>query len=190
MASGTCHEDGWRAASPRPGPGRRGQAQAGGFGRYAAAVPEGGDLIGPYRLLDRLGRGAMGEVWRARDERLDRLVALKLLPAELDDPERRARMLREARAAAAVPHRNVVTLYDVTRDGERDVLVMELVEGQTLAERLRAAGPPPLAEALRWLDELCAAMEVAHERGVLHRDLKTANVMLAQDCLLYTSRCV
>lgn len=97
-----------------------------------------GDVIGPYRLLAPIGKGAMGEVWRARDERLDRLVAVKLLPADLaGDPERRARMLREARAAAAVAHGNVVTLYDIVQADGRDVLVMELVDGHTVAELLR-----------------------------------------------------
>ena len=138
-----------------------------------------GDAVGPYRLVVRLGKGAMGEVWRARDERLDRMVAVKLLPADLAaDAERRARMIREARAAAAVPHPNVVTLFDVVSDGDRDVLVMELVEGQTVAELLRASGPPPLAEALGWLERIADALATAHARGILHRDMKAANVMV------------
>ena len=94
-------------------------------------MAEAGDLIGPYRLLAQLGKGAMGEVWRARDERLDRHVALKVVPAELaTDPERRARMLREAKAAAAIRHPNVVTLYDVIEHDGSDLLVMELVDGR------------------------------------------------------------
>src|SRR6185295_19732933 len=98
--------------------------------RIFEPVPETGDLIGPFRLISQLGRGAMGEVWRARDERLDRYVALKVLPPEAaEDLERRARMLREARAAAAIRHANVVTLFDIiTHEGD-DILVMELVEG-------------------------------------------------------------
>jgi hypothetical protein len=142
-------------------------------------VTQPGDAVGPYRLVARLGKGAMGEVWRARDERLDRMVAVKLLPADLAaDAERRARMIREARAAAAVPHPNVVTLFDVVSDGDRDVLVMELVEGQTVAELLRASGPPPLPEALGWLEKLADALAAAHARGILHRDVKAANVMV------------
>jgi len=91
-------------------------------------MPEPGELIGPYRLVSPLGKGAMGEVWRARDERLDRYVALKVLPPDLaGDLERRARLLREARAAAAIRHANVVTLFDVVEQRGEDILVMELV---------------------------------------------------------------
>ena len=108
-------------------------------------MPATGDLIGPYRVISQLGRGAMGEVWRARDERLDRYVALKVLPADVaGDVERRARMLREARAAAAIRHPNVVTLYDIISHGGDDVLVMELVDGVTLSDALRQSGPPAL----------------------------------------------
>jgi tetratricopeptide (TPR) repeat protein len=120
----------------------------------------------------------MGEVWRACDERLDRHVAVKLLPAGLAaDPERRARMLREAKAAAAVPHPNVVTLYDIVSEGERDVLVMELVEGQTLSETIRR-GVPEVKEALEWLIGIADALATAHARGILHRDIKAANMMV------------
>jgi serine/threonine protein kinase len=142
-------------------------------------VPEPGVRIGPYRLLSRLGRGAMGEVWRARDERLDRYVALKVLPAgATGDPERRARVLREARASAAVPHPGVVTLFDVVSDEGDDVLVMELVDGQTLSDRLKGQGPPPLRQALDWLIAIADALAAAHGKGILHRDIKSANVMI------------
>ena len=138
-----------------------------------------GDVIGPYRLLAPIGKGAMGEVWRARDERLDRLVAVKLLPPDLaGDPERRARMLREARAAAAVAHGNVVTLYDIVQADGRDVLVMELVDGHTVADILRRDGAPPLERGLGWLIALTDALRAAHGRGILHRDIKAANVMV------------
>ncbi|MBZ0238083.1 MAG: serine/threonine protein kinase [Deltaproteobacteria bacterium] len=141
-----------------------------------------GDVIGPYRLLEPIGRGAMGEVWRARDERLDRLVAVKLLPPDVaGDPERRARMLREAKAAAAVPHGNVVTLYDIVQAEGRDVLVMELVEGHTVAELLRREGPPPLERGLGWLVAVADALKTAHARGILHRDIKAANVMVTRE---------
>ncbi len=144
-------------------------------------MPEPGDLIGPYRLVSQLGKGAMGEVWRARDERLDRYVALKVLPPDLaPDPDRRARMLREARAAAQVRHVNVVTLYDVVTHGNEDILVMELVEGKTLSEVTRKQRPE-LEAALRWLEAITDALAAAHARHILHRDIKSANVMVATD---------
>jgi tetratricopeptide (TPR) repeat protein/predicted Ser/Thr protein kinase len=144
-------------------------------------VPEPGDLIGPYRLISQLGKGAMGEVWRARDQRLDRYVALKVLPPDAaGDPERRHRMLREARAAAQVGHANVVTLYDVVENAGEDILVMELVEGRTLSELIRKERPP-LERCLVWLEAVSDALAAAHARGILHRDIKAANVMLAND---------
>ncbi|HEX4492981.1 MAG TPA: protein kinase [Acidimicrobiia bacterium] len=145
-------------------------------------MPEPGDLVGPYRFVSQLGRGAMGEVWRARDERLDRYVALKVVPADLDaDLERRVRMLREARAAAAIRHANVVTLFDVVQHHGDDILVMELVEGRTLSELLKKDGPPPLAQALAWIEGVADALAAAHARGILHRDIKAANVMITSE---------
>jgi hypothetical protein len=142
-------------------------------------VPESGQLIGPYRLITALGRGAMGEVWRARDERLDRYVALKILPADhAGDVERRARMLREARAAAAIRHANVVTLFDIVAHDGEDILVMELVEGRTLSDALRKDRAPPLETALRWIEGIADALVTAHAKGILHRDIKAANVMV------------
>ncbi len=140
-----------------------------------------GHLVGPYRLLAKLGRGAMGEVWRARDERLDRFVAIKMLPRDdAHDPVRRARMLREAKAAAGVPHANVVTLFDVISENGEDFLVMELVEGRTLRELLQA-GPIPTDDALAYIAGVADALTVAHERGILHRDIKPSNVMVSND---------
>jgi tetratricopeptide (TPR) repeat protein len=137
-----------------------------------------GDRLGHFELIAPLGKGAMGEVWRARDQRLDRDVALKLLPAALAvDPERKVRMLREARAAAAVPHPGVVTLYDIDSVDGRDLLVMELVEGQTVAAAL-AAGRPPVATGLAWVLGVADALVAAHARSILHRDIKAANVMV------------
>ncbi len=145
-------------------------------------MPEPGALVGPYRLVSLLGKGAMGEVWRARDERLDRYVALKVLPAELaSDPERRARLIREARAAAAIRHVNVVTLFDIVEDGSGDILVMELVEGRTLSDVIRKSGPPALETALRWIEGIADALVAAHARRILHRDIKAANIMVTPD---------
>ncbi|MFT3695027.1 MAG: protein kinase [Kofleriaceae bacterium] len=140
-------------------------------------MPESGESIGPYRLVSQLGKGAMGEVWRARDERLDRYVALKVLPAELaGDPERRARIQREAKAAAAIRHVNVVTLYDVVDN----ILVMELVEGKTLSEVVKVS-PPSREIALQWIQEIADALAAAHARHILHRDIKAANIMVTPD---------
>ncbi|MGN6104857.1 MAG: protein kinase domain-containing protein [Kofleriaceae bacterium] len=141
-----------------------------------------GVFIGPYRFVSLFGRGAMGAVWRARDERLDRYVALKVLPRDLaGDVERRARMLREARAAAAIRHASVVTLFDVVGYGGEDILVMELVEGRTLSEVLRKDGPPPLATGLAWIERVADALVAAHARGILHRDIKAANIMVTAE---------
>ncbi len=143
---------------------------------------ESGARIGKYRITARLGRGGMGEVWRAHDERLHRDVALKVLPPELaNEPDRRARMLREARAAAAIRHVNVVTLYDIVEHEGGDILVMELVEGRTLHDLLRDDGPPSLELALRWVEAIAGALAAAHARDILHRDVKSANVMIASD---------
>jgi len=145
-------------------------------------VPESGELIGPFRLISQLGKGAMGEVWRARDERLDRYVALKVLPSEAaNDLERRARMVREAKAAAAIRHVNVVTLFDIVEHEGDDILVMELVEGRTLSDVLRKDGAPALDIALRWIEGIADALAAAHARGVLHRDIKAANIMVTSD---------
>ncbi|MFJ7067428.1 protein kinase [Streptomyces sp. NPDC101115] len=143
-------------------------------------------IAGRYRLLDVLGEGGMGTVWRARDEVLGREVAVKEvragagLPAE--DRERLyARLEREARSAARITHRNVVTVYDVALDDDRPWIVMELVPGLTLAETLEAEGPMPPRRAAHIGAEVCAALRAAHEAGVLHRDVKPANVQLAND---------
>jgi serine/threonine-protein kinase len=133
--------------------------------------------LGPYEILAPIGRGGMGEVYRARDTRLDRTVAIKILPST--DPERRARFEREARAIAALQHPHICTLHDVGSADGTDFLVMEYLEGDTLAERI-ARGPLPLDQALRIAFETTDALARAHAAGIVHRDLKPANIMLTK----------
>ncbi|MGW2344123.1 protein kinase domain-containing protein [Streptomyces sp. NPDC001661] len=143
-------------------------------------------VAGRYRLLDPLGEGGMGTVWRARDEVLGREVAVKEVraPAGLPDADVQrmyARLEREAWASARVTHRNVVTVYDVATDEQRPWVVMELVRGVSLAEQLDAEGPMPPARAAHIGAEVLAALRAAHGVGVLHRDVKPANVLLSND---------
>jgi Tol biopolymer transport system component len=140
-----------------------------------------GQRVGPYEILGPLGAGGMGEVYRARDTRLDRTVAIKVLPAHLSsNPEMRARFDREARAISALNHPHICTLHDVGHEGEVDFLVLEHLEGETLAERL-ARGPLPLAEALARGIEILDALDKAHRQGIAHRDLKPGNVFLTRN---------
>ena len=130
-----------------------------------------GDRLGPYEIVSRLGKGGMGEVWKARDPRLNRDVAIKISDHRFTD-----RFEREAQAIAALNHPNVCTLYDVGPN----YLVMELVEGPTLAERI-AEGPVPLEEALVIAKQIAAALEAAHDKAIVHRDLKPANIKIKPD---------
>jgi eukaryotic-like serine/threonine-protein kinase len=137
-----------------------------------------GRKISHYEMGQRLGRGGMGEVYSARDLLLNRTVAIKVMhAADLQNETSRRRFLQEAQAASALNHPGIVTIYDVISDGEEDCIVMELVEGITLAERL-ARGPLELSDALALLAEICQAVGAAHDRGILHRDLKPSNLML------------
>ena len=137
-----------------------------------------GRRFGPYQLLSLVGAGGMGDVYKARDTRLNRIVAIKVLPAHVaNDPETRERFEREARAVAALNHPHICTVHDVGRDGDVDYLVMEFLEGQTLAARL-GKGPLPIAQALQYAIQIAAALDAAHRAGIVHRDLKPANVML------------
>jgi serine/threonine protein kinase/TolB-like protein len=140
-----------------------------------------GRQLAHYRILHELGAGGMGEVYRARDERLERDVAIKVLPAaRLADPTARARLLREARAAAALNHPHICTIHEVGESGGRTYIAMELVEGRPLSARL-AAGGLPLDETVRYGVQLADALAHAHDRGVLHRDLKSANIIVTPD---------
>jgi len=137
-----------------------------------------------YRLIEKIGEGGMGVVWRAVDTTLDREVALKLLLDEVaSDPERLARFEREARVLASLNHLNVATLHGFERDGGTAFLVMELVEGETLADRI-SRGPLPFEEALPLFRQIAEGLEAAHARGVVHRDLKPANLKIDADGLV------
>ena len=140
-----------------------------------------GTRLGPYEILAPLGAGGMGEVYRARDERLLREVAVKVLPAELArDPERLERFAREGRAAAALAHPNILAVHDLGTHEGTPFLVCELLAGETLRDRLRA-GPPTLETALGWALQLARGIAAAHARGIVHRDLKPENVFLTAD---------
>ncbi|MGO9258138.1 MAG: protein kinase domain-containing protein [Bryobacteraceae bacterium] len=139
-----------------------------------------GTRFGPYEILSPLGQGGMGEVYRARDTRLDRTVAIKVLPGHLaHDPQFRERFDREARAVSSLNHPNICVLHDIGSEGGVVYLVMECVEGESLAACLQR-GPLPVADALRYAVEVAGALDAAHRRGVIHRDLKPGNIMLAK----------
>ena len=148
----------------------------------ATNVPLQKDMqLGQYAILARIGSGGMGEVYLAHDTKLKRDVAIKILPQSFaNDPERLARFQREARLLASLNHPNIATIHDLEQAGDLHFLVMELIEGQTLAERL-SAGPVNCNEALAIGGQLAEALEAAHEKGVIHRDLKPANVKITPE---------
>ena len=139
-----------------------------------------GTKLGPYEIQSPLGAGGMGEVYRARDTRLDRTVAVKILPPHLSSNlDARQRFEREARAISSLNHPNICTLHDVGHQDGTDFLVMEYLEGETLADRL-TKGPLPPEQVLKHGIEICAGLEKAHKSGVVHRDLKPGNIMLTK----------
>jgi eukaryotic-like serine/threonine-protein kinase len=136
--------------------------------------------LGPYEIQSPLGAGGMGEVYRARDTRLDRVVAIKFLSAELAaDPQFRERFDREARAISALDHAHICALYDVGEHDGTSFLVMQYLEGETLDARL-ARGSLPFDQALQYAVQIADALDKAHRAGIVHRDLKPANVMLTK----------
>jgi serine/threonine protein kinase len=140
-----------------------------------------GTRLGPYEILAPIGAGGMGEVYRASDTKLNRDVALKILPeAFATDPDRLARFRREAQVLASLNHPNIGHIYGFEDSGATHALVMELVEGPTLADRI-ALGPIPLADALPIARQIADALEAAHDNGVIHRDLKPANIKVRDD---------
>jgi serine/threonine protein kinase len=143
-------------------------------------IPEGTQL-GPYQIHSLLGAGGMGEVYKATDTRLNRTVAIKTLPEHLSGtPDRRQRFEREARAVSSLNHPHICALYDIGSQNGADYIVMEYLEGQTLAERL-LNGPLPKIELLRSGMQIADALYKAHEQGIVHRDLKPANVFLTKN---------
>ena len=137
-----------------------------------------GAMLGPYKIEESIGAGGMGEVYRARDTRLERSVAIKVLAPHLAErPEHRQRLEREAKAISSLSHPHICPLYDVGHENGVDFLVMEFIEGETLADRL-ARGPLPIEEVLRYGIQIADALEKAHRQGIVHRDLKPGNVMV------------
>src|SRR6202795_4522911 len=140
-----------------------------------------GTRLGPYEILSGIGAGGMGEVYRAHDARLNRDVALKVIPeAFVSDSDRMARFEREAKLLASLNHPHIAAIFGLEESSSTNALVMELVEGPTLADRI-AMGPIPLDEALPIAKQIAEALEYAHDHGVIHRDLKPANIKVTAD---------
>src|SRR6478736_1510787 len=140
-----------------------------------------GTRLGPYAIVAPIGAGGMGEVYRAHDTRLNRDVALKILPeAFASDPDRLARFTREAQTLAALNHPNIAAIYGIEESNDVRALVMELVAGEDLSQRI-ARGAIPIDEALPVARQIADALEAAHEQGIIHRDLKPANIRVRPD---------
>ena len=141
-----------------------------------------GTHLGPYEVLTPIGAGGMGEVYQAHDTKLGRDVAIKVLPeAFAHDPERLSRFQREAKMLAALNHPNIATIYGLEQSSGTSLLVMELVPGETLAERIKRDGAVPVEEALAIAKQIAEALEAAHEKSIIHRDLKPANVKVTPE---------
>jgi serine/threonine-protein kinase len=139
-------------------------------------------VLGSYLILDRLGGGGMGEVYKARHRRLDRVVALKVIrPDRIDNPEVIARFLREAKLAARLSHPNIILVHDADQAGSTPFFAMEFVAGETLAQVLRRGGPLPIGQACDVIRQACLGLQHAHERGLVHRDIKPSNLLLASE---------
>ena len=142
---------------------------------------EPGTKLAHYEVVAPIGAGGMGEVYRARDTRLDRDVAIKVLPDEFSrDKDRLARFEREAKLLAQLNHPNIATLHGLEQARGQQFIVMELIEGQTLAERI-ASGPIPVDEAILLFQQIATGLAVAHAKGIVHRDLKPANIKIGPD---------
>src|SRR5215467_13372679 len=140
-----------------------------------------GSQLGSYEITALLGKGGFGEVYRAKDKKLKREVAIKILPDEFSsNHDRLTRFQREAEVLASLNHPNIAAIYDLAAQGQSQFLVLELVDGETLADRI-ARGPIPVDEALGIAVQICEALEAAHEKGIIHRDLKPSNVKITPD---------
>jgi serine/threonine protein kinase len=143
-----------------------------------------GQTILHYRVIEKLGAGGMGEIYKAEDTRLKRIVAVKALSPRLStDPERRKRFFQEARAASALNHPNIITLYDIISDDDMQCIVMEYVAGKTLRDVIPAGGLRA-PQALQYASQMAGALAVAHAAGIIHRDLKPSNVMITASGLV------
>src|SRR5262244_842831 len=140
-----------------------------------------GTRLGSLEITALLGKGGMGEVYRARDTKLKREVAIKILPDDLSrDPDRVSRFQREAEVLASLNHPNIAAIYDVQEANGSRFLILELIEGETLADRI-SRGPIPVGDALEIAKNICEALEAAHEKGIVHRDLKPANIKITPE---------
>src|ERR1700692_372482 len=140
-----------------------------------------GTKLGSYEVVAAIGAGGMGEVYRAHDTKLGRDVAIKVLPeAFAHDPDRLSRFQREAKMLASLNHPNIATIHGLEQSGDTSYLVMELVSGETLSERVKA-GPLGVEEAIKIAVQIAEALEAAHEKGIIHRDLKPANVKVTPE---------
>jgi len=145
------------------------------------SLQKGSTVAGRYQLIEELGRGGMGVVYKAEDTKLKRTVALKFLPPELTHiPDVKDRFMREAQAAAALDHPNICTVYEFDEAEEKTFISMAYVEGQSLREKLES-GPLELDEALRIATQAAQGLQIAHKKGVVHRDIKSANIMVTED---------
>src|SRR5580700_10089761 len=143
-----------------------------------------GKKILHYQLIDKIGAGGMGEIYKAEDSRLNRLVAVKILsPGLSTDPERKRRFFQEAQAASALNHPNIITLYDIVTEGDMQCIVMEYISGKTLRDLTPAGGLTP-PQTLQYATQIASALTAAHSAGIIHRDLKPSNIMLTTTGLI------
>src|SRR6204780_2732281 len=143
-----------------------------------------GKKILHYQLIDKIGAGGMGEIYKAQDSRLNRLVAVKILsPGLSTDPERKRRFFQEAQAASALNHPNIITLYDIVTEGDMQCIVMEYIGGKTLRDLTPAGGLAP-AQVLQYATQIASALTAAHTAGIIHRDLKPSNIMVTTSGLI------